>query len=225
MSLPISYLSQYHAAHPPPSSGRFATAHMMTHTGEFSFPLHGDFYCAFLGGMSEMHTLFASRWLSVHRIEHWEFVKRPNSEAAVGILAITEEQEIILVEQYRIPMQKYVIEIPAGLVGDEPEYANESLAETASRELMEETGYLAEVMEHLMSSPTSAGMTSETTHLFHAHSLKRIAAGGGVAGEKILIHHVKLEHLRDWLTQQEAAGKLVDFKIHAALLKANVCFK
>ena len=175
--------------------------------------------------MSEMHTLFSSRWLSVHQIGHWEFVKRPNADAAVGILAITNEQEIILVEQFRIPMQKYVIEIPAGLVGDEPEFAGESLADTASRELMEETGYQAEVMKHLMDSPTSAGMTSETTHLFHAQSIKRIEAGGGVGGENILIHHVKLAHLRDWLAQQTAAGKLIDFKIHAALAQANICFK
>ncbi|MEY3897814.1 MAG: hypothetical protein RLZZ214_3335, partial [Verrucomicrobiota bacterium] len=93
--------------------------------------------------MPIIETLFQTRWLGLFRIGHWDFVRRPNSDAAVGILAITPERELILVEQFRIPMQRQVIEVPAGLVGDEPEFAGESLAATAGRELLEETGYRA----------------------------------------------------------------------------------
>ncbi len=166
--------------------------------------------------------LFETRWLGLYRIGHWDFVRRPNSDACVGILAITPAAEIVLIEQFRIPMQRRVIEIPAGLVGDEPEYAGEDLAETARRELLEETGYHAETMRPLVASPTSAGMASEFTHLFHASELVRVNDGGGVAGEDITVHHVPLVGLRAWLTTQQAADKLIDFKIHAALWLAGI---
>ena len=174
--------------------------------------------------MSAPETLFETRWLGLYRIGHWDFTRRPNSEACVGILAITLDQEIVLVEQFRVPMQRRVIEIPAGLVGDEIEFAGESLADTARRELMEETGYRATSMKLLIVTPTSAGMTSEYTHLFHAIDLVRENGGGGVAGEDIVVHHVPLAGLREWFAAREAEGKLVDFKIHAALCLAGVHF-
>jgi ADP-ribose pyrophosphatase len=172
--------------------------------------------------MQTPETLFETRWLGLYRIGTWDFVRRPNSDAAVGILAITPEQEIILVEQFRIPMQRHVIEVPAGLVGDEPEFAGETLATTAGRELLEETGYRAGSVVPLIASPTSAGMTSEFTHLFHATDLVREHDGGGIGGENITVHHVPLSGLREWLAAQEAAGKLVDFKIHSALWLAGI---
>jgi ADP-ribose pyrophosphatase len=172
--------------------------------------------------MPTVETLFQSRWLGLYRIGHWDFVRRPHSDAAVGILAITPEREIILVEQFRIPMQRQVIEVPAGIVGDEPEFVGESLADTARRELLEETGYRAGSMVPLISSPTSAGMTSESIHLFHATDLVREHDGGGVGGENITVHHVPLSGLRQWFAEQEAAGKLVDFKIHSALWLAGI---
>ncbi|MES2437899.1 MAG: NUDIX hydrolase [Verrucomicrobiota bacterium] len=172
--------------------------------------------------MSAPETLFETRWLGLYRIGHWDFVRRPNSDAAVGILAITPANEIILVEQFRIPMQRHVIEVPAGLVGDEPEFAGESLAETAGRELLEETGYRAGSILPLIASPTSAGMTSEYIHLFHAKDLIRETQGGGVDGENIIVHHVPLSGLRQWFAEQEAAGKIIDFKIHSALWLAGI---
>jgi ADP-ribose pyrophosphatase len=172
--------------------------------------------------MPILEILFESQWLNLYRIGHWEFVRRPQSADAVGVLAITTAGEIILVEQFRIPMQKRVIELPAGIVGDEPEFAGESLAATAGRELLEETGYRANRVTKLISSPTSAGMTSETIHLFHAEELVRENAGGGVAGEEITVHHVPLADLRSWLAGRESEGISIDFKIHAALWLAGM---
>ncbi|MEM9236176.1 MAG: hypothetical protein AAGB14_05305, partial [Verrucomicrobiota bacterium] len=77
-------------------------------------------------------TLFETRWLGVYRIGHWDFVRRPNADYAVGILAITADDEILLVEQFRIPVQQRVIEIPAGLVGDEEEHRGEALESQAA---------------------------------------------------------------------------------------------
>lgn len=169
-------------------------------------------------------TLFESQWLGLYRKGHWDYVRRPNSDACVGILAITDENEILLVEQFRIPLGKKVIEIPAGLVGDEPEFQGESLAETAGRELLEETGYRAGRIELLISSPTSAGMTPEITHLFHATHLTQENEGGGNASEDIEVYKVPLTELRDFLSNKQSEGLMVDFKIHAALAGAGIGF-
>jgi ADP-ribose pyrophosphatase len=83
--------------------------------------------------MPEEITLYESKWLGLYRIGHWDFARRPNSDSCVGILAITDNNEVVLVEQFRIPVGKRVIEIPAGLVGDEEEHRGEALAETAAR--------------------------------------------------------------------------------------------
>lgn len=173
--------------------------------------------------MSELETLFESKWLTLHRIGHWDFVRRPHSDSCVGILAITPEDEIVLVEQFRIPVQRRVIEIPAGIVGDEEEHRGEPLSGTAARELLEETGYRAGSIEPLMDSPTSAGLTSEIIHLFHAKDLVKEHEGGGTAVEDITVHHVPLKQLRGWLREQEEAGVLVDFKIFASLALAGIC--
>jgi ADP-ribose pyrophosphatase len=172
--------------------------------------------------MPTLETLFQTRWLGVFRIGHWDFVRRPDSDSCVGILAVTPEREILLVEQFRIPMQRRVIEIPAGIVGDEPEHRDEPLSDTAARELLEETGYRAGSIETLIVTPTSAGLTSEVLHLFHAKDLVREHPGGGVAGEDIIVHQIPLDQLEQWLRKQEAGGKLVDFKIHAALRLAGM---
>jgi ADP-ribose pyrophosphatase len=179
----------------------------------------------FLGIISPMpppETLFETRWLRLLRIGRWDFVRRPHADSCVGILAVTPDREIVLVEQFRIPVQRRVIEIPAGIVGDEEEHVGESLAATAGRELLEETGYRAGLIEPLMVSPTSAGLTSEMIHLFLAKDLIREHDGGGVAGEDITVHHIPLARLRDWLREQETVGKVIDFKIHAALWMAGM---
>jgi ADP-ribose pyrophosphatase len=170
----------------------------------------------------DTETLFETRWLGLYRIGHWDFAKRPNAEACVGILAVTPEEEVVLIEQFRIPVQRRVIEIPAGLVGDEDEHRGEPLGGTAARELMEETGYRASEITELLVAPTSPGMTSEFTHLFLAKGLVKEGAGGGVGGEEIQIHLVPLAQLRGWLKQKEAEGLAIDFKIHACLWAAGM---
>lgn len=172
--------------------------------------------------MTNTETLFETRWLGLYRIGRWDFVRRPNSDAAVGVLAVTPDGGVVLIEQFRFPVQKAVIEIPAGLVGDEEEFRGEALAATAGRELLEETGYRAGTIRPLIASPTSPGMTSEITHLFYATDLVKESEGGGVGNEDIRVHVVPLADLREWLKEREAAGFLIDFKIHASLWAAGL---
>lgn len=110
----------------------------------------------------------------------------------------------------------------AGLVGDEPEFSGESPADSARRELLEETGYRSESITPLLSSPTSAGMTDEITHLFFAENATKSGPGGGVGGENITTHLVPFSDLAGFLKTSQRNGLLIDFKIHTALAALNL---
>ena len=161
--------------------------------------------------------LFEGRFLQVRKIGKWEYVERHKASGIVAVLAITEAREIILVEQYRIPVGKRVIEIPAGLAGDITGEENEALAEAAKRELLEETGYTAERMEFLTEGPPSAGLSTEVVTFFRAHGLTKVSAGGGDGSEDIVVHLVPLAQLDTWIAAKRAEGCLVDYKVYATL--------
>ncbi|ACJ33367.1 NUDIX hydrolase [Anoxybacillus flavithermus] len=94
-----------------------------------------------------------------------EIVKHPG---AVAILAITEENKIVLVRQYRKALERVLVEIPAGKLEK-----GEAPLETAKRELEEETGYVCEKMEPLHSFYTSPGFADELVHIFLAKGLTK----------------------------------------------------
>lgn len=88
-------------------------------------------------------------------------------QGAVGILAISKENKIILVRQYRKALDKTILEIPAGKL--EP---NEEPMECAYRELKEETGYLATNMRQITKFYTSPGFADEIIYLYEASRLE-----------------------------------------------------
>jgi ADP-ribose pyrophosphatase len=148
-------------------------------------------------------------------------VQRKNITGIVGIVAVTDEGKLILVEQYRTPVDKRVIEIPAGLVGDTPGMENEALAEAANRELEEETGYRAQRIEPLAVGTASAGMSDEVITLLRASGLSRVGNGGGDASEQIQVHEISVNQVRTWLTDRQKEGLLVDLKVYSALYFAG----
>jgi ADP-ribose pyrophosphatase len=161
--------------------------------------------------------LHTGKYLALVKEGRWEYADRTNAAAASIIVAVTDEQKLILVEQYRIPVHARTIELPAGLIGDEPGHSDEAHAEAARRELLEETGYMAGQIEALTTGPASGGLTSEIVTLFLATRLRRVGAGGGVAHEDITVHEVPLQEIHDWLHAKAAAGVLVDPKIYSGL--------
>jgi len=167
-------------------------------------------------------TVFTGRHCEVRRVGVWEYVARRRVAGVVAVLAITSERKILLVEQYRPPLDRRVVELPAGLAGDVTGSEHEALAEAAHRELVEETGFRAAGFEFLGEGPSSAGLTNEVISFFRAHQLTRTGAGGGDGSENITVHEVPIDSLVGWLSARRSEGCLVDYKINAALDLARV---
>jgi ADP-ribose pyrophosphatase len=162
-------------------------------------------------------TLYTGKFLALVKEGHWEFADRVNATGAAIIIAVTMEQKVLLVEQYRTPVHARTIELPAGIIGDEPGSANESIAEAARRELLEETGYTAEQIEAVTTGPSCSGITSERLTLFRALGLRRVGKGGGVANENIEVHEIPLTEIVGWLAMKAKTGVLIDPKVYAGL--------
>jgi ADP-ribose pyrophosphatase len=167
--------------------------------------------------------LHAGRFLELRSTGGWEYASRANASGVVAILAVSPKREILLVEQYRPPLGRFVLELPAGLSGDEPLKENEPLLSAARRELVEETGYEARQWFSLGDGPTSAGLTDEMITFFLALDLVRIREleQFGVGNERIQLHTVRIGEVPGFLERRQKEGVAVDFKIYAALYMAQ----
>lgn len=162
--------------------------------------------------------LYRGQYLDLKRRDQWEFAARTHPRVAV-LIAWTAEDELLLVEQYRIPITARAIELPAGLIGDGDH--TESGEDAAARELEEETGYRPGSVRLVMRCPTSAGMSDELALFYLADDLIRVGPGGGDDTEDITVHRVPRARIDGWLEEQYRAGKAVDPKIYTALYWTN----
>jgi len=165
--------------------------------------------------------LVETRFLRCIDRDGWFFVERPNAHAVVTVIPLTSNGTIILVEQFRPPVGRTVIELPAGLVGDIQGQQAESMSDAAARELEEETGYRAAEMVPLFDGPIAVGVSDEIVSFFHARGLTRVGPGGGDDTEDITVHEVALADLRAFLAAQQAKGLGVDPKLFAGLFLAG----
>ena len=155
-------------------------------------------------------TPWQGKYIKVTKQGRWEFVSRTRGVSAAVILAI-DEGHVILVEQYRVPIGRKCLELPAGLVGDEQE--GEEISTAAIRELEEETGYRAERMVDLGRFHASPGMSSEGFTLLRAEGLTKVGEGGGVEAEDIVVHRVALAAVPAFVAAKRAEGLAMDVKL------------
>lgn len=155
-------------------------------------------------------TVWQGRFLEVRQDGNWEYAARTRDIRAAVIVAI-EDAHVLLVEQYRVPLGRRCLELPAGLVGDEE--AGESALASAARELEEETGYRAAQVESLGDYMSSPGMTSEAFTLVRATGLTRVGPGGGVDGEDIVVHRVALAEVSAFVAGKRDEGVAIDVKL------------
>lgn len=169
--------------------------------------------------------LYSGKNLQLMTRGQWEFVHRPKISGIVGIVAVTDAQELILIRQFRPPVNCAVIEIPAGLAGDVAGSESESLADAARRELLEETGYQAKKMKPLTFGVSSAGLCDEVIHLFLATGVQKIADAHGDSTEQIETLLIPLDKVESWIKRQQKKGVQLDLKVFAALHFARAAWK
>lgn len=115
-----------------------------------------------------------------------EIVKHPG---AVAVIAITPQNKILLVEQYRKPLERSLLEIPAGKIE-----LDEDPKITAIRELEEETGYRTEDLQYITSFYTSPGFANEIIHIYFSNALQKVENPvSGDEDEFIEIHELSIE--------------------------------
>jgi len=157
--------------------------------------------------------MWEGRFITAKKRGRWEYVGRARGIHAAVILAVDDDRHVILVDQYRVPLGRRCIELPAGLVGDHHDNHDEDPAIAAARELEEETGYHAGHMERIGEFFSSPGMVSESFTLFRASGLTKIGEGGGVDSEDIIVHRVPLAGIEDAITGWRAEGYAIDVKM------------
>lgn len=163
---------------------------------------------------SPLETMWAGRFVVAQRRGKWEFAGRSRGIRAVVILAEVDG-DVLLVEQYRVPIGRRCLELPAGLIGDDE--AGESIEVAAIRELEEETGFRAERIEQLGDYFSSPGMLSESFTLVRAHDLTQTGEGGGVPGEAITVHRVPSGEVEVFIAGKRREGVAMDVKLLALL--------
>jgi ADP-ribose pyrophosphatase len=169
-----------------------------------------------------MQKLFEGKYLRVLDDDGWEFAQRTGVTGVVVILAVTDDDRVVLVEQYRKPVKARVLELPAGLAGDLLGAEDEELVTAAARELHEETGYEATEWTVLGEAPVSAGLSDETVMFFLARGLTKTGPGGGDDSEDIEVFEVPLADLRTFLKARQEYGTKVDAKIGGGLWLAEI---
>lgn len=164
--------------------------------------------------------LWSGKWIEARRRGKWEYVSRARGIRAAVIVPL-DGDHVILVEQFRVPLGRRCIELPAGLIGDDAGSEGEDPLAAAKRELVEETGYAAAIWRDGGEYFSSPGMTSESFTLLLASGLEQVGPGGGIEGEDIIVHRVKLADLPQRIAQFREAGLAIDVKL-LLLLGANL---
>ena len=142
----------------------------------------------------------------------WEFVSRARNIRAAVILPLVDG-DVLLVEQYRVPLGRRCIELPAGLIGDEDGGEGEDDLTAAGRELEEETGYRAGKLEDLGQFWSSPGMVSESFTLVRATELEKVGPGGGTESENITVHRVARTQIAEFVAARRAEGCGIDVRV------------
>ena len=164
--------------------------------------------------------MWQGQFVTAKRRGRWEYAGRSRGIRAAAIVAIDDDGHVLLVEQYRVPLGKRCLEIPAGLIGDHEGDEDEAPEAAAARELEEETGYRADTWETLGEFYSSPGMVSESFTLLRASDLTKVGEGGGTDSEDIRVHRVALNNLSEFVAARRAEGLAIDVRI-AMLMAAG----
>ncbi|RIV87698.1 NUDIX hydrolase [Aurantiacibacter zhengii] len=156
--------------------------------------------------------LWEGDWITARRRGKWEYATRVGHIRAAVILAV-QDGEVLLVEQFRAALNRRSLELPAGLIGDDDGGEDDDPLSAAKRELEEETGYRAATWEDCGAFYSSPGMTNESFTLLKASGLTRVSAGGGVEGEDITVHRVRLSEIERFIADFRKGDVAIDTRM------------
>ncbi len=142
------------------------------------------------------------------KVRTWEALERVGINGIVVMVAITPAGSILLEKQFRPPLGRAVIELPAGLVDP-----GESMEAAAKRELIEETGWEAGSIDFLTEGPISTGASTELLRAYLCTELTPVGKNGGDDNEIIEVIDVPLRDVQDYLKTMQKAGTLIDLKV------------
>ncbi len=129
----------------------------------------------------------------------------------VNTIAITKEKEFVLISQYRHGIEETCFELCAGVCDN----TDQSLLESAQRELMEETGYGNGIWTEFMRLSPNASANNNYSYCFIARDVEKIHGQSLEDSEDIAVHHFKYNELKQLLIE----GKIVQATMAAPLWK------
>jgi 8-oxo-dGTP pyrophosphatase MutT (NUDIX family) len=141
-------------------------------------------------------------------VRTWEAVERLGIGGIVVMVAVTPSGAVLLEKQFRPPLGRQVIELPAGLVDP-----GESMEAAAQRELIEETGWSAGELRFLAEGPISTGASTEILRAYLCTGLAHVGKSGGDDNEIIEVIEVPIQSVQEYLTEAQRQGVLVDLKV------------
>lgn len=145
--------------------------------------------------------------------EHvWEVVERKTFGRIVAIAAITPKKEIVLEKTFRIPLNAWTLEYPAGLM----DVKGESEEDAIRRELLEETGYAVDAVIPLLSGPFDAGLSPSEIVIFGGTNARKIQEPRVESGEEIEVITVPAGEFN--VFTREHPELKVDVKLRAVFL-------
>ncbi len=167
-------------------------------------------------GPGEPEVVFRGRFLEFVRQPfhggHWEFIRRIGRCGVVFVYAVTPDDKVVVIRQFRPPLGAEVWELPAGVC----DRGGEPARECALRELVEETGYRASSIEFLTRGPVAAGSSATVGDIVLATGLEYV---GPTGGDELFPIHVALVARRElvaWVRERVAHNELADPRILAA---------
>lgn len=166
---------------------------------------------------------YAGKWLNFETItysdshgntRHWENVSRTTKNGAVIMIAkMSNSKKIVLVRQFRPPIDNYVMEFPAGLVDE-----NESFETAAIRELKEKTGYIGKLKKVILPVLSSPGMTNESVAIAFVEINEELPENKNPsvtheATEDIQVFTIEQYKIAPFLKERGNAGDNIDAKL------------
>lgn len=149
-------------------------------------------------------------------VRTWEALERVGISGIVVMIAVTPDHNVVLIKQFRPPMGRDVIELPAGLVEQ-----GESMEDAAMRELIEETGWSAGKIDFLAEGPISTGASTEALRAYVCTDLEHIGKNGGDESENIEVIEIPIQKTQEFLRAAQLNGTLVDLKVFGLVALAR----